>query len=160
MPTFFSFLLFFSATLSSRASFLIKTVFHNDWRPLVRPTPHLTIMSLCENVTAVAAAPEGYDVDLCHPQQRAAIATYWCFGIGLVLSLLFTAQRLYVKLGIGTGWQVDDSRSAKASLLMPLQPVITEGKGYVRLLDLATSADCCRDFCSITGFGMGKLHAT
>lgn len=67
-------------------------------------------MSSCETDTALVPAPEGYDVDFCNPQRRADIATYWCFGVGMVLSLLFTAQRLYVKLGIGTGWQVDDSK--------------------------------------------------
>lgn len=68
-------------------------------------------MSSCnQNVTAFLPAPEGYDVDFCNPQRRAQHACYWCFGWGAALSILFTAQRLYVKLGIGTGWHFDDSR--------------------------------------------------
>lgn len=66
-------------------------------------------MSSCETATALVPAPEGYEADLCNPERRADIATYWCFGGGMILSLLFTAQRLYVKLGVRTGWQVDDS---------------------------------------------------
>lgn len=58
--------------------------------------------------TALYPAPEGYVVDFDNPQRRADVATYWCFGIGVALSIVFTAQRVYVKLGLGTGWTLDD----------------------------------------------------
>ncbi|KAF3765348.1 hypothetical protein M406DRAFT_16195, partial [Cryphonectria parasitica EP155] len=54
-------------------------------------------------------APAGYVVDFDHPQRHADLATYWCFGVGIVLALLFTAQRVYVKLVTGISLQLDDA---------------------------------------------------
>lgn len=62
------------------------------------------------DVTAVVPAPAGYVVDFENPQRRGDIATYWCFGVGVTLAMLFTAQRVYVKLGLGTGWAADDCK--------------------------------------------------
>lgn len=60
--------------------------------------------------TALFPAPPGYVVDFDNPQRRADVATYWCFGIGVALSIVFTAQRVYVKLGLRTGWTMDDCK--------------------------------------------------
>lgn len=68
------------------------------------------------DVTAALPAPDGYVVDFDNPERRADVATYWCFGVGMSLAMLFTAQRVYVKLGIGTGWRLDDCKQPRMPL--------------------------------------------
>lgn len=62
-------------------------------------------------MTSLVPAPEGYIVDFDNPQRQGNVATYCCFGVGMFLAMLFTAQRLYVQLGLGRNWQIDDSES-------------------------------------------------
>lgn len=70
-------------------------------------------MPVIDGVTVLIPAPEGYVVDFANPQRRADIATYWVCGIGVFIAILFTIQRLYVKLVIGSGLQIDDCKSFK-----------------------------------------------
>lgn len=60
------------------------------------------------DVTGVIPAPAGYVVDFENPQRRGDVATFWCFGLLVPVAMLFTAQRVYVKLGLGIGWAADD----------------------------------------------------
>ncbi|KAK8069943.1 hypothetical protein PG994_006559 [Apiospora phragmitis] len=61
-----------------------------------------------DQIVTLAPPPEGYVVNFEHPQRRANIQAYWCFGVGNVLALLFLAQRFYTKLRILKSFQLDD----------------------------------------------------
>lgn len=60
------------------------------------------------DVVSLVPAPEGYVVDFDNPQRLADKATYWCFGVGTLMSVLFTGQRIYVRSVVRTPWQLDD----------------------------------------------------
>lgn len=51
-----------------------------------------------DGVTVFMAAPDGYKVDLNHPERRHVLESYIICGFGLVLAFLFFIQFLYVKL--------------------------------------------------------------
>lgn len=55
-----------------------------------------------------------------NPQRRGNIATYWCFAIGNFLSLLFLAQKLYVKLAFASGLELDDGKKYSPNLFPQL----------------------------------------
>lgn len=63
------------------------------------------------DVTSLVPAPEGVVPNFDNPQQQGDTAAYICFGVGIPLSLLFTAQRIYVKKIIQAPWQIDDCES-------------------------------------------------
>lgn len=53
-----------------------------------------------DGVHTVIAAPSGYQVDFANPHRDTNSITriYSCFATGLILSLLFLMQNIYVKL--------------------------------------------------------------
>lgn len=62
------------------------------------------------HMVAMLPAPPGYAVDFNHPLRRHDIVniTYFIWGLGMVLSCLFLAQRLYVKLTVRKKFGLDD----------------------------------------------------
>ncbi|SPJ80239.1 related to integral membrane protein [Fusarium torulosum] len=56
------------------------------------------------------SAPAGYEPDFANPYKDTTTinATYWVFGIGFILSLLFFGQRLYTSSFIRSPWKSDD----------------------------------------------------
>lgn len=65
-------------------------------------------MPVANGVETVLAAPEGYVVDFDHPQRQGVPQAYYVAGFGTAISLLFFAQRLYVKVCLAGGLLVDD----------------------------------------------------
>ncbi|KAF7554020.1 hypothetical protein G7Z17_g3227 [Cylindrodendrum hubeiense] len=65
-------------------------------------------MPMTNGVVTVLAAPEGYVVDFDHPQRQGVPQAYYVAGFGSAISLLFFAQRLYVKVCLAGGILVDD----------------------------------------------------
>lgn len=65
-------------------------------------------MSVVDGVVVLVPPPPGYNVDFDNPQRQADVATYWLAGFGLVFAMLFTAQRVYVKLVVVKRFQLDD----------------------------------------------------
>lgn len=52
--------------------------------------------------------PDGYVVDFDHPQQQLVLEHYLVFGIGGPIALIALLQRLYTKIWLSNGFQVDD----------------------------------------------------
>jgi hypothetical protein len=65
-------------------------------------------MATINGVTVVMPPPEGYVVDFDNPQRTGTPAVYFIAGFGGALSLIFFVQRLYVKLFLAGGLQLDD----------------------------------------------------
>ncbi|KAK8085696.1 hypothetical protein PG997_006967 [Apiospora hydei] len=61
-----------------------------------------------DEIVTLAPPPDGYVVNFENPRRRADIQTYWCFGVGNLLALIFLAQRFYTKLHIVKSFQLDD----------------------------------------------------
>ncbi|KAI1080886.1 hypothetical protein F5B20DRAFT_537775 [Whalleya microplaca] len=55
-------------------------------------------MSAVNGVTVAIPPPEGIEVDFSNPQRNGTTAMYLVFAIGILVSHLFLAQNLYVKL--------------------------------------------------------------
>lgn len=63
---------------------------------------------MTNGVMTVLPPPEGYIVDFDNPQRRANIATYWVCGVENIIALAFLGQRLYTRLCLSGGLQLDD----------------------------------------------------
>ncbi|KIW03028.1 uncharacterized protein PV09_05682 [Verruconis gallopava] len=59
-------------------------------------------------IVALVPAPSGYHVDFEHPQRRGIPAAYWVTGVGLVISTMFLAMRLYTKIRIVREFKAED----------------------------------------------------
>lgn len=59
-------------------------------------------------VEVLLAVPNGYVVDFTNPQRNGDHGAYWAYGIGTLLAVLFLGQRLFTRVFVGTGLQVDD----------------------------------------------------
>ncbi|CAH0050885.1 unnamed protein product [Clonostachys solani] len=66
-------------------------------------------MTTINGVPVVLPAPDGYVVDFDNPQRTGVPDVYFIAGFGGALSLLFFGQRMYVKLFLAGGVQLDDS---------------------------------------------------
>lgn len=66
-------------------------------------------------VTTFSKPPEGYVVDFDHPQQQKALEHYLLFGIGGTFAFVALLQRLYTKLYLHTGLQIDDRKFPSSS---------------------------------------------
>ncbi|VUC28230.1 unnamed protein product [Clonostachys rosea] len=65
-------------------------------------------MTTINGVQVVMPAPDGYVVDFDNPQRTGVPDVYFIAGFGGALSLLFFGQRMYVKLFLAGGVQLDD----------------------------------------------------
>ncbi|KAF4999555.1 hypothetical protein FDECE_11476 [Fusarium decemcellulare] len=65
-------------------------------------------MSVVNGVPVVLPPPEDYVVDFDNPQRQGVPEAYYVAGFGMALSFLFLSQRLYVKLFLTGGMQIDD----------------------------------------------------
>jgi hypothetical protein len=68
-------------------------------------------MTLTDGVITAIPAPAGYVVDFANPQKNRDIAIYVVSGIGMTLSTLFMAQRLYVNFAVRRKLGLDDGMS-------------------------------------------------
>ena len=65
-------------------------------------------MPIHKGVEVLALPPPGYEVDFDNPQREAVPVPYYVAAFGVALTLVFMAQRVFVKLRISGGLQVDD----------------------------------------------------
>uniref|UniRef100_A0A8H7N5M0 Rhodopsin domain-containing protein n=1 Tax=Bionectria ochroleuca TaxID=29856 RepID=A0A8H7N5M0_BIOOC len=65
-------------------------------------------MTTIDGVRMVVPAPEGYVVDLNNPERTGVPSVYYVAGFMGSLSLIFFAQRMYVKAVVATGIELDD----------------------------------------------------
>ena len=63
-------------------------------------------------VTTVLPPPEGYVVNFDDPEIRYALETYCVAAVGCALMIFFLGQRLYTKIVLGKGLQIDDGTSS------------------------------------------------
>lgn len=73
-------------------------------------------MTTIDGVRMVVPAPEGYVVDLNNPERTGVPSVYYVAGFMGSLSLIFFAQRMYVKAVVATGIELDDGRFDKSKL--------------------------------------------
>ncbi|KAF4972287.1 hypothetical protein FSARC_1123 [Fusarium sarcochroum] len=95
-------------------------------------------MPTIDGVKVLLPAPEGYVVDLENPTRQGVPEAYYVAGFGMALSFLFFMQRLYVKIFLAGGLQLDDA------LLI-----------FSYILAVATIALCLHMFAT----GAGGVHA-
>lgn len=75
-------------------------------------------MPLVQGVPTVLEPPKGYVVDFDNPRRQGVPEAYYVSGFGMALSLLFIAQRLYVKFFLTGGVQIDDGECFPNSFLV------------------------------------------
>lgn len=63
-----------------------------------------------DGVITYLSAPEGYEVDFENPQKQYDTHLYAIVGAGSALTLVFMYQRLYTKIFLSKGLQLDDSK--------------------------------------------------
>ncbi|PKS12463.1 hypothetical protein jhhlp_000669, partial [Lomentospora prolificans] len=68
----------------------------------------LTAMPVINGVTTPLEAPEGWVVDFDNPTRQAVPEAFYVSGFGLFFSIAFMAQRMYTKIFLSGGLQVDD----------------------------------------------------
>ncbi|KAK7943540.1 uncharacterized protein PG986_012653 [Apiospora aurea] len=86
-----------------------------------------------DEIVTLAPPPDGYVVNFEHPQRRADIQTYWCFGVGNLLALIFLAQRFYTKLHIVKSLQLDDGLATQLLCIY----IFFEGVGGVHYFEIS-----------------------
>ena len=70
-------------------------------------------------VTVPLPPPEGWVVDFENPEMHYVIETYVFSGIGIFISLFFLAQRLYTKIVLANGLQIDDGMGYRNLCTLP-----------------------------------------
>lgn len=70
-------------------------------------------------VTTVLPPPEGYVVNFDDPETRYALETYCVAAVGCALMIFFLGQRLYTKIVLGKGLQIDDGTSSNSEVGHP-----------------------------------------
>jgi hypothetical protein len=78
-------------------------------------------MATINGVSVIMPPPEGYVVDFDNPQRTGTPAVYFIAGFGGALSLIFFVQRLYVKLFLAGGLQLDDCMFRAVSIIAHTQ---------------------------------------
>lgn len=66
------------------------------------------------------APPEGYQVNLDNPPRNLMTTNFVVYGIGLTLSALFLAQKLFVKIHIHRGLGLEDCRLKRSPIISGL----------------------------------------
>ncbi|KAK8044185.1 Satratoxin biosynthesis SC1 cluster protein 4 [Apiospora rasikravindrae] len=88
-----------------------------------------------DEIVTLGQPPEGYEVNFEHPQRRADVQTYWCFGVGNLLALIFLAQRFYTKLRIVKSFQLDDGLATQLLCIY----IFFEGVGGVHYYEISVA---------------------
>ncbi|KAF5657790.1 integral membrane protein [Fusarium heterosporum] len=65
-------------------------------------------MATTDGVITLLPPPEGYVVDFDNPERQGEHEAYYIAGFGLAISFLFFMQRMYVKIFLVGGLQIDD----------------------------------------------------
>lgn len=68
----------------------------------------MSVFPSTNGVVTLLLPPEGYDVNFDHPQRQYEYVTYSVAAVGNLLMLLFLFQRLYTKVYLAKGLQLDD----------------------------------------------------
>lgn len=74
--------------------------------------PDYSSFPVTNGVITYLAPPENYDVDFDNPQRQYHMTLYLVVGIGNFLTLLFMYQRLYTKIFLVKGLQIEDGTSS------------------------------------------------
>ena len=69
-------------------------------------------MPFHKGVEVLALPPPGYEVDFDNPRREAVPVPYYVAAFGVALTLVFMGQRMFVKLRISGGLQIDDCESS------------------------------------------------
>ena len=72
--------------------------------------------AIINGVPVAMPPPEGYVVDFENPERNSVTAAYWLFGVGNFLSLLFMAQRGFVRLVIQKTFKVEDGKDGSQDI--------------------------------------------
>jgi hypothetical protein len=67
-------------------------------------------MATTDGVITLLPPPEGYVVNFDNPTRQGEHEAYYIAGFGLAISFLFFMQRMYVKIFLAGGLQIDDSK--------------------------------------------------
>ena len=67
-------------------------------------------MTTIDGVMVLLPPPEGYVVDFDNPTRQGIPDAYFIAGFGLAISFLFFMQRMYVKVFLVGGLQLDDCK--------------------------------------------------
>lgn len=70
--------------------------------------PDYSAFPVTDGATTFLEAPESYGVDFDNPQRQFHVALYAVVGVGNFLALLFMYQRLYTKIVLTKGLQLED----------------------------------------------------
>lgn len=73
--------------------------------------PDYSAFPITEGIRTYLAKPEEYVVDFDNPARFHEVTLYCVIGIGNVVALMFIVQRMYTKLVLTTGLQLDDGKS-------------------------------------------------
>ncbi|KAF4344335.1 integral membrane protein [Fusarium beomiforme] len=65
--------------------------------------------AVVDGVPVAIPPPEGYKVDFDNPQRNSVTEAYWLYGVGNFLSLLFIAQRVYVRCFMHKAVRLEDA---------------------------------------------------
>ncbi|KAG5805984.1 hypothetical protein H9Q74_009999 [Fusarium xylarioides] len=65
--------------------------------------------AVVDGVPVAIPPPEGYNVDFDNPQRNSVTAAYWLYGVGNFLTVLFIAQRVYVRSFIHKTVRIEDA---------------------------------------------------
>lgn len=68
-------------------------------------------MTTIDGVMVLFPPPEGYEVNFDNPARQGVPDAYLVAGFGLAISFLFFMQRMYVKIFLTGGLQLDDCES-------------------------------------------------
>lgn len=74
-------------------------------------------MTTIDGVMVLFPPPEGYVVNFDNPARQGVPDAYLVAGFGLAISFLFFMQRMYVKIFLTGGLQLDDCESFLLLLL-------------------------------------------
>lgn len=82
--------------------------------------PDYSAFPITNGVRTYLEAPENYVVDFDNPQQQFHVTLYAVVGVGNLLALLFMSQRIYTKIVLSKGLQLDDGMSVRTILFNQL----------------------------------------
>lgn len=89
--------------------------------------PDYSAFPVVEGVRTYLPAPDGYVVDFENPQQQFHVTLYSVVGVGNLLALLFMSQRIYTKLALSRGLQLEDGMFPLTSARGKLRDLIVTG---------------------------------